>query len=89
MQSQVTPIERPAPSSITELTEAVAYAQARTTVFPSVESWRWFYRRHRAELFELGAVLEVAGRLMVVPSRFDEAIFRLASSPRRIVGRAA
>lgn len=89
MQSQATPIAPPAPPAIAELLEAAEYARARTKIFPSVESWRWFYRRHRAELFEIGAVLEVAGRLMVVPSRFDEAIFRLASSPRRFVGRAA
>lgn len=42
-----------------------AYQQANQHIFPSPNSLRWFYRQHRSELIESGAVVRLAGRLMV------------------------
>ena len=46
---------------------------ARTTiqcVFQSEAAVRWFYREHRAELSEAGAVIDLCGRLWLHIPRF-------------------
>lgn len=64
-------------------------AKARAAVFGSVHSLRHLYRRHRDELFRRGAVLEIAGRMFIVPVKFDQAVLELSSAPRKSQPRAA
>src|SRR5688572_28552731 len=54
-----------APPSLDSLQQLEAFQAANAHVFPSVPSLRWFYRLHRAELVKAGAVVELAGRLLV------------------------
>lgn len=54
-----------APPSLDSLQQLEAFQAANAHVFPSVPSLRWFYRQNRAELLEAGAVVELAGRLMI------------------------
>jgi hypothetical protein len=65
------------------------YVRERAHVFPSVESWRWWFRKNRDALFEAGAVLEIAGRTRVVSHRCDAAVFELANVGRKTNARAA
>lgn len=41
------------------------FQQDNASIFPSIASLRWFYRTHREELLRAGAVIELAGRLLV------------------------
>ena len=57
--------------TVQALVSLQAYQQSRAHLFPSVESIRWYVRRHREELIDGGAVLTVAGRVQVSPGAFD------------------
>lgn len=54
------------------------YQAARARIFPSEASLRWHLRVHRADLAAEGAVVRLAGRLLIDPDRFDEAILKIA-----------
>lgn len=75
---QCTPLQLVTPSE---------YVAARSNVFPSVESLRWFERQHRAELLRQGAIVAPTGRKLVDPAAFDQAVVtigrRLAESRSR------
>lgn len=51
-------------------------AQNRTW-FRSEQALRWFFRRHKAELIERGAMLLHANRWFVRPSRFTAALIEI------------
>jgi len=51
-----------------------AYVAERTPVFPSRESWRWFYRQHRHELLQAGALIAPTGRNLIDPLLADEVV---------------
>ena len=51
--------------SLESLQQLEAFQAANAHVFPSVPSLRWFYRQHRQELTQAGAVVELAGRLLI------------------------
>lgn len=53
------------------------YQATREVVFPSPTSLQWFIRRHRARLVETGALLHVAGRLLIHAPKFDQAVMDL------------
>lgn len=59
------PVNVDASASITSLQSLAVFQAANAHIFPSVASLRWFYRQHRAELIEAGAVVEIGGRLHV------------------------
>jgi hypothetical protein len=59
------PASSPAPASFDSLQQLEAFQAANAHVFPSVPSLRWFYRQHRAELLDAGAVVEITGRLLI------------------------
>lgn len=65
------------------------YVESRPKVFGSKESWRWFTRKHRDQLFAMGALLEVGGRTLVVATAFDRAVLELANAPRKTSKAAA
>lgn len=44
---------------------------ANAHLFPSDTSLRWHLRRYRAQYIEAGALLELAGRFVVDPLRFE------------------
>ena len=50
------------------------YQVIRAHLFPSIESTRWFVRKHRRILISSGALLEIAGRSQVSPQEFDEVV---------------
>jgi hypothetical protein len=51
--------------------------------FPTAWSTTWAIRKHRKELVEAGALIEVAGRLLIHPGRFQEVII---AAGRRSLG---
>ena len=53
------------------------YQQDRRTVFPSTTSLDWHVRRYKAALLDGGALVFLAGRLLVNPQRFDEITLEL------------
>lgn len=59
------PAKVDATASITSLQSLATFQLANAHIFPSVASLRWFYRQHRAQLLEAGAVVEIGGRLHV------------------------
>lgn len=72
-----------AASPLADVQNPEGYVESRAHVFLSVESWRWWFRKHRAELFRRGAVLEIAGRIQVVAGKCDEAVLELGTEPRK------
>ena len=73
-----------ATSAVDRLVTPSDYQAARARIFPSESSLRWHLRVHRAELVAEGAVVRLAGRLLIDPDLFDEAILKIAklkSSP--------
>lgn len=73
-----TPAEVAAPSPAGALRADLVgwelHQQSNPHIFPTVESWRWFVRQHRAELTERRAVCYVAGRMFVQADNFNRAI---------------
>lgn len=57
---------------LADLCEVENFQLSHAAVFPSAASVRWFYRRHRAELLEAGAVVELAGRLLIHAPVFEQ-----------------
>jgi hypothetical protein len=58
--------------TIQALVPLLSYQQSRAHLFPSEESARWQFRKHKAELIEAGALVMVAGRHLVSPDSADE-----------------
>jgi hypothetical protein len=71
MRYQTTPPEAGA-DPLQGLMRFEDYAQSRRHVFPSPESFRWFFRLHRARLVEAGAVYRIAGRNLVNAPAVDQ-----------------
>ena len=59
---------------IKALVPLVEYQQSRAHLFPSIESIRWFARKHRPELNRAGAILQIAGRTQIDPAAFDSVV---------------
>lgn len=55
------------------------YRAANASIFPSVESWRWFIRQHRSELDAAGALCYLAGKVFVRPEVFAECLVRIGT----------
>jgi hypothetical protein len=47
------------------------YQESRADFFPSLESARWAVRQQRPALVEAGALVKIADRLFVDPTRAD------------------
>jgi hypothetical protein len=54
-----------------KLTTPARYQAERETCFPSGTSLQWFIRTNRDKLVEGGALVQIAGRLLVHPDKFD------------------
>lgn len=52
---------------------------ANPDFYPSPDAWRWFFRTHRRELIDRGAVTYIAGRVFVVPDRFEAAAVEIGT----------
>jgi len=65
--------------SLNDLQQLEAFQKANAHVFPSVPSLRWFYRQHRDELVESGAVVELAGRLLINAPVFAQKAIAIGS----------
>lgn len=48
----------------------------RNRFFQSPQSLLWFMRTHRQALEEAQAVVKIAGRLWIQPSRFDQVVVK-------------
>lgn len=48
------------------------YQQQNSKVFASVTSLRWFIRVNRAELLDAGALVQIAGRVLIDGPRFTQ-----------------
>lgn len=59
------PADEAAPQGLNGLLKFEEFQRANARIFPSMASLRWFYRTHREELLRAGAVVELAGRLLV------------------------
>lgn len=62
------------------------YAEARSHVFGSSESLRWFMRKHQDDLVAAGALLRLTDRWMIQPEVFDAAVLEIGA---RAAGRSA
>jgi hypothetical protein len=60
--------------TIEALVPLAQYQQSRAHLFPSIESLRWFARKHRPELNQAAAILQIAGRVNVNPAAFDAVV---------------
>lgn len=63
-----------------DLAEYVDLATLQAAVasnFPTLDSVRWFVRRHRDALAENGAVIVLAGRMRFHPGRFKQAAVQI------------
>lgn len=69
----------PPPSVAAALVPFSGYAEMRANVFGSVESLRWFVRKHQAELVDAGALFRLAARWMVDPPAFDAAVLEIGA----------
>ena len=64
---------------VSSLTRWQAWRAANCHIFPSDDSWRWFYRQHRAELIARKAVCYVAGSVYIVPAVLEVSLIDLGS----------
>lgn len=68
------------PSDVERLVSPQDYQKARSNIFPSESSLKWHLRVHRVDLAAGGAVVRVAGLLLIDPLRFDEMVLRIAKA---------
>jgi len=73
------PKSEPALPSLESLQQLEVFQIANQHVFPSLTSLRWFYRSHRAELLKAGAVVELAGRLLINAPVFAEKAIKIGN----------
>jgi hypothetical protein len=59
------------------------YQAARSHIYPSLESLKWFIRQNRIELGQAGALSMPTGRLLIVPAAFDSAALQIGSRRAR------
>ncbi len=69
----------PPPSVAASLVTFSGYAEMRANVFGSVESLRWFVRKHQAELIEAEALFRLTDRWMIDPPAFDAAVLEIGA----------
>lgn len=55
------------------------YAELRSNVFGSVESLRWFVRKHQAALVESGGLFRITNQWMIDPPAFDAAVLEIGA----------
>lgn len=65
-------------ADIERLVSPKDYQASRSRIFPSESSLRWHLRLHRTELAAGGAVVRIAGRILIDPLRFDDVVLQLA-----------
>jgi hypothetical protein len=58
----------------------------RSHLFPSDASLKWFLRFNRAALIDSGAVLKIAGRLVIDAPKMDKAVLRAGHDAIREAG---
>ncbi len=61
------------------LTTFAGYVEARSNLFGTTDSLRWFVRKHQDELVKAGALLRLTNRWMIDPERFDDAAIRIGA----------
>ncbi|HEU4458452.1 MAG TPA: hypothetical protein VFR90_04965 [Methylibium sp.] len=59
------------------------YATARSTLYPSETSLRWFIRRNRPELVEAEAITCPTGQWLVIPDKFDRVAMEIGKRRAR------
>ena len=64
-------------STLLQLVTPAHYVAERSQIFPSTASLQWFERQHRQELINCGAVSMPAGRKLVNPAAFDQAVVEI------------
>ena len=70
----------------TDLLLLAEYREHRSRVFPSDESLRWFIRSNHAELTRRKALVMPAGRKLINPPEFDQAVLDIGA--RKAAGRS-
>lgn len=70
-------------------TPAEYQSAGRSHIFPSQTSLQWHMRQHRAELARRGALLKVAGRVLIDSQRMDEAVLALGHAAAQQESEAA
>jgi len=69
-----------ASSALDRLVTPDEYQARRSRIFPSQTSLRWYLRVHRTSLIERGALIRIAGRLMLDSPALDRAVIEIAAS---------
>jgi len=64
-------------SPLANLLDMESYREQRSHVFQSSQSLHWFLRNHRDDLIDAGALIYIAGRKKIEPSRFDECVLAI------------
>jgi len=65
------------PPNLEHLKTLGEYQGARTHIWPTLASVRWFIRTNKPDLLECGALLILGGRLVIDEPRFDAAVERI------------
>ncbi len=71
-------------NTIEQLMSIDDYVALRRHVFPSVDSFKWFMRKHRTRLVESGALVRPTGRWLVNAAVCDSAVMAAAPSARAV-----
>jgi hypothetical protein len=65
-------------AKVSDLVPREEYRQTRQGVFPSQASFDWHCRRHKKALVDAGALVFIAGRMLVHPHRMDVVAMEVA-----------
>lgn len=69
----------PPASAVERLQTPADYQATRGTVFAARESLHWFIRRNRPALVDRHALFLVAGRKLIDPDQFDQAVLDIGA----------
>lgn len=64
----------PKSNLLEDLTTVDAYQASRANVFPSLASLKWFIRQYSPMAWRNGALVKLAGRRLIHPTKFDELV---------------
>jgi hypothetical protein len=67
------------PAAFADLRERAVYQQENVHVYPSRASLNWAIRTNRQRLVEAGAIVELSGKVFVVPSRFEAEMLKIGT----------
>ena len=88
-RQHIRPVQRDVPSLLDSLQDLETYQPSNNHIFPSIPSLRWYIRSHRGELIKSGALIEVAGRLLIDAPKFARKVLAIGAKVAAARGGAA